>query len=42
MKHKHNINLCKEHKVSWYNEKHDSYYCPECTMWLEEKFGEIK
>ena len=37
MKHKKFINLCEEHEVSWYDDKHDAYYCPDCRKWLEKK-----
>ncbi|MCK5021020.1 MAG: hypothetical protein KAS32_28675 [Candidatus Peribacteraceae bacterium] len=27
---------CDEHKYpTHYNEDHDTYYCPECDVWLE-------
>lgn len=37
MKHQHITNLCKDHEMAWYNEEHDSYFCPDCKEWLESK-----
>ena len=29
--------FCTIHKTNVYSEKYDSYYCPECRRWLDEK-----
>ena len=39
MKHEHSIDFCnKKHRQQViYNEQYDSYFCPQCREWTEDK-----
>ena len=37
IEHTHNLNLCEKHECAQLSEKHDSYFCPRCEEWIEDK-----